>query len=76
MPSGLRSMDLPVRGGSGHLWGGLHLHAQPLEALPLLVCHGGPGVPGDYLFPLIGQLRRPVIFFRPTGMRAQRPAQP
>ena len=55
--------------------GGHHLPASASEALPLLVCHGGPGVPSDYLFPLIGQLRRPIIFFDQLGCgRSDRPS--
>lgn len=74
-PSGLRSFVLPVRGGDCRLWGGYHLPASASEALPLLVCHGGPGVPSDYLFPLIGQLRRPIIFFDQLGCgRSDRPS--
>jgi len=74
---------LPVRGGACRLWAG---HQTPatgsdsgldtaLESLPLLVCHGGPGVPSDYLFPLAGQLGRPVIFFDQLGCgRSDRPS--
>jgi proline iminopeptidase len=48
--------------------------ADSTDGLPLLVCHGGPGIPSDYLFPLIGQLRRPVIFFDQLGCgRSDRP---
>ena len=62
MSSGLSSLMLPVRGGACRLWAGRHLPAASTEALPLLVCHGGPGVPSDYLFPLVEILQRPVIF--------------
>lgn len=65
---------LPVRDGSSRLWVGRHLPAAPTDSLPLLVCHGGPGVPSDYLFPLVKQLHRPVIFFDQLGCgRSDRP---
>lgn len=65
---------LPVRGGSCCLWAGQHLPAARTDSLPLLVCHGGPGVPSDYLFPLMGLLQRPVIFFDQLGCgRSERP---
>ncbi len=74
LPPGLRSLMLPVRGGTCRLWAGHHLPAAATESWPLLVCHGGPGVPSDYLFPLVGQLRRPVIFFDQLGCgRSDRP---
>jgi len=74
-PAGLVSLRLPVRGGSCRLWAGHYHPAVPTDALPLLVCHGGPGVPSDYLFPLIGQLSRPVIFFDQLGCgRSDRPS--
>lgn len=74
MPPGLRSLMLPVRGGACHLWAGLHRPPDASEALPLLVCHGGPGVPSDYLFPLAELLQRPVIFFDQLGCgRSDRP---
>lgn len=75
MPPGLRSLRLPVRSGDCWLWAGHHRPATPADSLPLLVCHGGPGVPSDYLFPLIGALQRPVIFFDQLGCgRSDRPS--
>lgn len=75
MPPGLRSLMLPVRGGSCQLWAGQHQPAAPTDSLPLLVCHGGPGVPSDYLFPLVGNVQRPVIFFDQLGCgRSDRPS--
>ncbi len=74
MPPGLRPLMLPVRGGACHLWACRHLPAASAQALPLLVCHGGPGVPSDYLFPLVEILQRPVIFFDQLGCgRSDRP---
>lgn len=74
MPPGLRSLMLPVRDGSCRLWAGQHLPAACADSVPLLVCHGGPGVPSDYLFPLLGLLQRPVIFFDQLGCgRSDRP---
>ena len=74
LPPGLQSLMLPVRGGSCRLWTGMDHPADSTDGLPLLVCHGGPGIPSDYLFPLVGQLRRPVIFFDQLGCgRSDRP---
>ena len=74
MPPKLRSLMLPVRSGSNRLWVGHHLPASVVDSLPLLVCHGGPGVPSDYLFPLVDQLHRPLIFFDQFGCgRSDRP---
>ncbi len=71
----MRSLLLPVRAGACRLWVGHHLPAAPGDSLPLLVCHGGPGVPSDYLFPLMGQLQRPIIFFDQLGCgRSDRPS--
>ena len=71
----LTSMFLPVRAGRCRLWVGQHRAASSSDALPLLVCHGGPGVPSDYLFPLSGQLPRPVLFFDQLGCgRSERPS--
>jgi proline iminopeptidase len=65
---------LPVRGGTFRLWAGHHLPTSSTDSLPLLVCHGGPGIPSDYLFPLVGELHRPVIFFDQLGCgRSDRP---
>jgi pimeloyl-ACP methyl ester carboxylesterase len=65
---------LPVRADACQLWAGRHLPAASTDALPLLVCHGGPGVPSDYLFPLAEILQRPVIFFDQLGCgRSDRP---
>ena len=64
-----------MRSGACWLWAGHHRPATPADSLPLLVCHGGPGVPSDYLFPLIGALQRPVIFFDQLGCgRSDRPS--
>jgi len=74
MPPVLSSLLLPVRAGACRLWAGLHRPDGSSEALPLLVCHGGPGVPSDYLFPLAELLQRPVIFFDQLGCgRSDRP---
>jgi pimeloyl-ACP methyl ester carboxylesterase len=68
-------MLLPVRAGRCRLWAGHHRPGTPSDALPLVVCHGGPGVPSDYLFPLGSQLQRPVIFFDQLGCgRSERPS--
>jgi pimeloyl-ACP methyl ester carboxylesterase len=56
-----------VRAGRCRLWAGHQRPASPVDGLPLVVCHGGPDVPSDYLFPLSGQLPRPVVFFDQLG---------
>jgi proline iminopeptidase len=61
---------IPVDGGK--VWYRVVGHG---EKTPLLVLHGGPGVPSDYLFPLaaLGD-ERPVIFFDQLGCgRSDRP---
>jgi len=74
MPPDWSSMLLPVRAGRCRLWAGQHRAASTADGLPLVVCHGGPGVPSDYLFPLSGQLPRPVLFFDQLGCgRSERP---
>ena len=74
-PAELGSLMLPVRGGSCRLWAGYRLPVNPIDSLPLLVCHGGPGVPSDDLFPLARHLPRPVIFFDQLGCgRSDRPS--
>ena len=43
---------------------------------PLLVCHGGPGVPSDYLFDLERVGSRPVIFWDQLGAgRSEAPSK-
>ncbi|MFO7629827.1 MAG: alpha/beta fold hydrolase [Prochlorococcaceae cyanobacterium] len=75
VPPEWKSMMLPVQAGRCRLWAGNHCPATASDSLPLLVCHGGPGVPSDYLFPLSGQLQRPVIFFDQLGCgRSERPS--
>ena len=37
------------------------------QALPLVVLHGGPGVPSDYLFPLSQLEYRSVLFYDQLG---------
>lgn len=68
-------MLLPVRAGRCRLWAGHQRPASPADGLPLVVCHGGPGVPSDYLFPLSARLPRPVLFFDQLGCgRSDRPS--
>jgi len=74
MPPDLTALMVPVRDGACRLWVGRHQPPALTDALPLLVCHGGPGVPSDYLFPLAEILQRPVIFFDQLGCgRSERP---
>ncbi len=51
---------------------------QHKNAIPLLVLHGGPGYPSDYLFSLVGLAdKRPVVFYDQLGCgRSQRPDNP
>jgi proline iminopeptidase len=70
----MQTLKLPVRAGSCQLWVGRQLPAAAADSLPLVVCHGGPGIPSDYLFPLTEQLQRPVIFYDQLGCgRSDRP---
>ena len=74
IPADLVPLMLPVRGGSYRLWAAHVLPENGGDSLPLVVCHGGPGVPSDYLFPLARQRQRPVIFFDQLGCgRSDRP---
>uniref|UniRef100_A0A7S4C1E5 AB hydrolase-1 domain-containing protein n=1 Tax=Chrysotila carterae TaxID=13221 RepID=A0A7S4C1E5_CHRCT len=43
------------------------LHAGIGTAAPLVVCHGGPGVPSDYLFDLSKVGNRAVVFYDQLG---------
>jgi proline iminopeptidase len=51
---------------------------RPGAAAPLLVVHGGPGLPSDYLEPLAALAdERPVVFYDQLGCgRSDRPAAP
>jgi len=73
----MKSLMLPVRRGANLLWVGHHCPASNNDSLLLLVCHGGPGVPSDYLFPLtnwvvdaaigLALLFRSIRSLRPSG---------
>lgn len=65
---------LPVAGGE--LWYGIAGAGRP--GVPLLVLHGGPGVPHDYLEPLAALAAdRPVVFYDQLGCgRSSRPEEP
>lgn len=65
---------IPVEGGS--VWYGVAGAGSP--GAPLLVLHGGPGYPHDYLEPLAELSgERPVIFYDQLGCgRSERPADP
>ncbi len=59
----------------GHrIWYGIAGEGAP--GIPLLVLHGGPGVPHEYLLPLIGLASdRPVIFYDQLGCgNSEKPA--
>ena len=65
---------IPVEGGG--VWYGVAGAGSP--GAPLLVLHGGPGYPHDYLEPLAELSgERPVIFYDQLGCgRSERPADP
>ncbi|MCB0323393.1 MAG: proline iminopeptidase-family hydrolase [Bdellovibrionales bacterium] len=64
---------VPVPGG--RVWYRVHGTA---EATPLVVIHGGPGYPHDYLEPLAALAQdRPVVFYDQLGCgRSERPDNP
>lgn len=73
-------MPIPCREGYLPLHEGLiwYRMAGPPRGIPLLVVHGGPGIPHDYLEPL-EQLadERPVVFYDQLGCgRSDRPEDP
>jgi pimeloyl-ACP methyl ester carboxylesterase len=44
------------------------MNLSSLKAAPILVLHGGPGVPSDYLFPLRNVVPyRPIVFYDQLG---------
>jgi proline iminopeptidase len=59
----------------GNVWCGVFGSG---DAIPLLVVHGGPGFPHDYLLPLAGMAgERPVVFYDQLGAgRSDRPDDP
>jgi len=63
----VREMEIEVPGGRVRAW--LQGHDRP--EVPLLVLHGGPGAPHDYLEPLVALAgERPVIFYDQLGCGA------
>ncbi|HOL96218.1 MAG TPA: proline iminopeptidase-family hydrolase [bacterium] len=73
-------MNIPFREGYLPLHEGLIWYrlAGPPRGVPLLILHGGPGIPHDYLKPL-EQLadERPVVFYDQLGCgRSDRPDAP
>jgi len=63
----VREVEIAVPGGRVRAW--LHGHDRP--EVPLLVLHGGPGAPHDYLEPLAALAgERPVIFYDQLGCGA------
>lgn len=59
IPIEARKGYIPVMGG--RVW---YQIVGSGEAIPLLVLHGGPGIPHDYLEPLADLAdERPVIFY-------------
>jgi proline iminopeptidase len=68
IPPGL--MDeraIKVTGGTVRAW----VHGSGRPGIPLLVLHGGPGAPHDYLEPLAALAdERPVIFCDQLGCGA------
>jgi proline iminopeptidase len=70
----MREGFLEVKGG--RIWYGID--GDGAAGIPLLVIHGGPGYPHDYLEPLAGLAAdRPVIFYDQLGCgKSDRPADP
>lgn len=70
---GVGEQFIPVVGG--RVWCRI---AGGGDQIPLLVLHGGPGMPHDYLEPLVGLTdERPVIFYDQLGCgRSDRPNDP
>jgi proline iminopeptidase len=63
MPA-IARIELSFHGGT--IWIGVHGHERP--GRPLLCVPGGPGLPHDYLDPLIALAdERPVAFYDPIG---------
>lgn len=64
----------------GHrVWYGVAGEGEEPDRLPLLVMHGGPALPHDYLEPLtvLTQTGRPVIFYDQLGCgNSDRPSDP
>lgn len=69
-----RFVDVP----GGRVWTGTYGDTGAEGAVPVLVLHGGPGMPSYYLEPLISLAdERPVIFFDQLGCgRSDRPDDP
>lgn len=65
-----------VKVAGGELWCGIAGAGRP--GVPLLVLHGGPGVPHDYLEPLAALAEdRPVVFYDQLGCgRSTPPEEP
>jgi len=71
----------PAREGTVEVPGGrvwYQVWGADRPGVPLLVLHGGPGVPHDYLLPLAALAdERPVIFYDQLGCgRSERPGDP
>lgn len=63
-PDRERTGTIPVTGGQ--VW--YHIFGADREGIPLLVLHGGPGAPYDYLIPLAALANtRPVVFYDQLG---------
>lgn len=63
----LYATDITVPGGKVRAW----LHGGDHPGIPLLVLHGGPGAPHDYLEPLAALAdERPVLFYDQLGCGA------
>ncbi|WP_206880020.1 proline iminopeptidase-family hydrolase [Alicyclobacillus mali] len=61
---------IQVPGGRVSYW----IYGENTLGIPLLCIHGGPGMPHDYLEPLIGLAEdRPIIFYDQSGCGASDP---
>ncbi|WP_321504215.1 proline iminopeptidase-family hydrolase [uncultured Methanoregula sp.] len=64
MTGKIRKGTIPVTGGK--VW--YRIFGPDRPGTPLLVLHGGPGIPHDYLLPISGLAdERPVIFYDQLG---------
>ena len=67
----VRETTITVPGGT--VW--VEIHGEDAPGIPLLLLHGGPGAPHDYLEPLAALANeRPVIFYDQLGCgRSEKP---
>lgn len=79
--AGTGRADVPAREGTIEVTGGkvwYRICGADRPGVPLLVLHGGPGIPHDYLLPLAALAdERPVVFYDQLGCgNSERPGDP